>query len=42
MPQAQAIIDNYILEAQKFHRIYVAAIHPNITEIDLKRWAASS
>lgn len=36
MPQAQAIIESYLLEAQQYHRIYIASVHPDLTESDLK------
>ena len=36
MPQAQPIIDMIMTEARKFHRIYVASVHEDLTESDLR------
>jgi poly(U)-binding-splicing factor PUF60 len=36
MPQAQPIIDMIMSEAINYHRIYVASVHPDLTEQDLK------
>ncbi|XP_028026587.1 poly(U)-binding-splicing factor half pint [Bombyx mandarina] len=36
MPQAQAVIDEIQEEAKQFNRIYVASIHPELTEDDIK------
>jgi len=36
MPQAQAVIDEIIEEAKKYNRIYIASIHPDLTEEDIK------
>lgn len=36
MPQAQAVIDEIQLEAKNFNRIYVASIHQDLTEEDIK------
>jgi len=36
MPQAQAIIDEIMREAENLNRIYVASIHPDLTEDDVR------
>ncbi|XP_044258953.1 STE20-like serine/threonine-protein kinase [Tribolium madens] len=36
MPQAQAVIDEIQEEAKQYNRIYVASIHPDLTEEDIK------
>jgi len=36
MPQAQAVIDEICLEAKNYNRIYVASIHQDLTEDDIK------
>jgi len=36
MPQAQAVIDEIQIEAKNFNRIYVASIHQDLTEEDIK------
>ncbi len=36
MPQAQAVIDEVIQEGKNFNRIYVASIHLDLTEDDIK------
>ena len=36
MPQAQAVIDEITLEAKNYNRIYVASIHQDLTEDDIK------
>ncbi|GMT09995.1 hypothetical protein PFISCL1PPCAC_1292, partial [Pristionchus fissidentatus] len=36
MPQAQPIIDMIMTEATKYHRVYVASVHPDLSETDLK------
>ncbi|XP_071050867.1 poly(U)-binding-splicing factor half pint isoform X2 [Onthophagus taurus] len=36
MPQAQAVIDEIQEEAKNYNRIYVASIHPDLTEDDIK------
>jgi len=38
MPQAQSVIDEITEEAKLYNRIYVASIHPDLTEDDIKRW----
>lgn len=38
MPQAQAVIDEIQEEAKNYNRIYVASIHPDLTEDDIKRY----
>lgn len=38
MPQAQAVIDEIQEEAKNYNRIYVASIHPGLTEEDIKRY----
>lgn len=38
MPQAQAVIDEIQEEAKQYNRIYVASIHPELTEDDIKKW----
>ncbi|CAH0758300.1 unnamed protein product [Diatraea saccharalis] len=36
MPQAQAVIDEIQEEAKQYNRIYVASIHPELSEDDIK------
>ncbi|XP_030751804.1 poly(U)-binding-splicing factor half pint isoform X2 [Sitophilus oryzae] len=36
MPQAQAVIDEIQEEAKQYNRIYVASIHPDLSEVDIK------
>ncbi|KAG7300548.1 hypothetical protein JYU34_016193, partial [Plutella xylostella] len=36
MPQAQAVIDEIQEEAKLYNRIYVASVHPELTEDDIK------
>lgn len=36
MPQAQPIVDSIIVEAKKYNRIYVASIHMDLNESDIK------
>ncbi|XP_017770984.1 PREDICTED: poly(U)-binding-splicing factor half pint isoform X3 [Nicrophorus vespilloides] len=36
MPQAQTVIDEIQEEAKNYNRIYVASIHPDLTEEDIK------
>lgn len=36
MPQAQSVIDDITEEAKHYNRIYVASIHPDLTEEDIK------
>lgn len=36
MPQAQSVIDEIQEEAKQYNRIYVASIHPDLTEEDIK------
>lgn len=36
MPQAQPIIEMIMADAKKFNRIYVASIHLDLTENDIK------
>lgn len=36
MPQAQAVIDDITLEAKNYNRIYVASIHQDLTQDDIK------
>lgn len=36
MPQAQAVIDEIILEAKNYNRIYIASIHADLSEEDIK------
>lgn len=38
MPQAQAVIDEIQEEAKNYNRIYIASIHPDLTEDDIKRY----
>lgn len=38
MPQAQAVIDEIQEEAKQYNRIYVASIHQDLNEEDIKRW----
>ncbi|CEF64190.1 Poly(U)-binding-splicing factor PUF60 [Strongyloides ratti] len=35
IPQAQPIIENVTTEAKKYHRVYVASVHPDLSETDL-------
>lgn len=35
-PQAQPIIDMVMTEARQYNRVFVASVHPDITEIDLR------
>ena len=37
MPQAQPIIERLAAEAKRYNRIYVASIHKDLTEQDIKR-----
>jgi poly(U)-binding-splicing factor PUF60 len=36
MPQAQPIIDQLTEEAKNYNRIYVASIHPDLSETDIQ------
>ena len=36
MPQAQQVIDDITLEAKNYNRIYVASIHADLTQDDIK------
>ncbi|VDN20695.1 unnamed protein product [Gongylonema pulchrum] len=36
MPQAQPIIEMVMQEAKAYHRVYVASVHPDLSESDLK------
>ena len=36
MPQAQPIIDQLTEEAKNYNRIYIASIHPDLTESEIK------
>ena len=36
MPQAQVVIDDIQLESKKYNRIYIASIHPDLTQDDIK------
>ena len=36
MPQAQIVIDDITREAKDFNRIYIASIHQDLTEDDIK------
>ncbi|CAI4223263.1 unnamed protein product [Auanema sp. JU1783] len=36
MPQAQPIIEMVQQDAKKYHRVYVASVHPDLSESDLK------
>ena len=36
MPQAQPIIDQLTEEAKNYNRIYIASIHPDLTETDIQ------
>ena len=36
MPQAQVVIDNITEESKKYNRIYIASIHPDLTQEDIK------
>ena len=37
MPQAQPIIEQLASEAKNYNRIYIASIHSDLTENDIKR-----
>jgi len=37
MPQAKSIIENIMVEATFYHRIYVASIHQDLSEADVRR-----
>jgi hypothetical protein len=37
MPQAQPIIEQIASEAKNYNRIYIASIHPDLTEKDISR-----
>ena len=36
MPQAQSIIDEINEESKSLNRIYIASVHPDLTEDDIK------
>ena len=36
MPQAQPIIDQLTEEAKNYNRIYIASIHPDLSENDIR------
>lgn len=36
MPQAQPVIDMVMTEARQYNRVYVASVHPDISEHDLR------
>lgn len=36
MPQAQPIIEMVMQEAKQYNRVYVASVHPDLSEQDLK------
>lgn len=36
MPQAQPIIEMIMQEARQYHRVYVASVHPDLSETDLR------
>ena len=36
MPQAQVVIDDIQEQAKNFNRIYIASIHPDLTQEDIK------
>ncbi len=36
MPQAQTVIDEVLVEATKYNRVYVASIHADLTQDDIK------
>lgn len=38
MPQAQPIIEQLAEEAKNYNRIYIASIHTDLTEADIKRY----
>lgn len=38
VPQAQPLIEQFEKEAQQYARIYVASIHPDLGEDDIKRY----
>lgn len=39
MPQAQPVIDEIMEESRHYNRIYIASVHPDLTEDDIKRSA---
>ena len=38
VPQAAPLIEQFEQEAKKYARIYVASVHPDLAEDDIKRW----
>ena len=38
MPQAQPVIDEIMEESRHYNRIFIASVHPDLTEEDIKRW----
>jgi poly(U)-binding-splicing factor PUF60 len=36
MPQAQPIIEMVTQESRQYHRVYVASVHPDLSETDLR------
>lgn len=41
MPQAQPVIDEIMEESRHYNRIFIASVHPDLTEEDIKRWIGS-
>lgn len=37
MPQAQPVIDEIMEESRHYNRIFIASVHPDLTEEDIKR-----
>jgi poly(U)-binding-splicing factor PUF60 len=38
MPQAQPVIDEIMEESRHYNRIFIASVHPDLTEEDIKRY----
>lgn len=41
MPQAQPVIDEIMEESRHYNRIFLASVHPDLTEEDIKRCSQS-
>jgi hypothetical protein len=42
MPQAQPVIDEIMEESRHYNRIFIASVHPDLTEEDIKRQVNSN
>lgn len=42
MPQAQPVIDEIMEESRHYNRIFMASVHPDLTEEDIKRFIKAS